>query len=403
MKKLFLLLIISLWGGGLYSIYAQKNKQDLEGERKSQQRKIDEADHILQKTQHFKQEKLGKLNQINSQIEQRSLLMNTILQEIPLIDQEIAQTDSSMKVNQTQLQKLKDEYAEMLYLSSKTKNSMEKLSFMFSSASFNQLMSRLHYLKQYDEERKKQIKRIQKHQKELAHQKKLLENQKIERADLLSLHQNQQKKLNELRTEQLMIVGSFKNREKELLIEIENRRRAIQQLEKAVSDAVSRASKLESSTQLGEKATNRTPETISLASKSFAEAKGKLAWPVQEGKVVGKFGKQEHPVLANIIIDNLGVDISTNQGESVRTIYDGVVTAVSKVMGNYYMVLVQHGEYFTVYAQLQSVKIKTGEKVKAKTLIGAVGVNNEGVALLQFQVWQHKKRLNPEEWLTKAR
>jgi septal ring factor EnvC (AmiA/AmiB activator) len=403
MKIQFLLLLLALWSAGLGTLYAQKSKQDLESERKSQQKKIGEADYILQKTQHFKQEKLEKLNQINAQIELRNLLVSTVLQEVPLIDLSIAQTDSAMKVNQKQLQKLKDEYAEMLYLSSKTKNSMEKLSFMFSSASFNQLMSRLSYLKQYDEERKKQIKKIQKHQKELASQKKSLENQKMERADLLSLYQNQQRKLDGLRNEQLMVVGSFKNREKELLIEIENRKKAILQLEKAVSEAVGRANRLENNLNIADKATNRTPEPISNASKSFAEAKGKLAWPVQEGKVVGKFGKQKHPILENITIDNLGVDISTKQGENVRTIYDGVVIAVSKVMGNYYMVLVQHSDYFTVYAQLQSVKIKIGEKIKAKDLIGSVGTNSEGVALLQFQIWQNKKRLNPEEWLAKSK
>jgi murein hydrolase activator len=263
-------------------------------------------------------------------------------------------------------------------------------------------MARLSYLKQYDEERKKQIKRIEKQQKKLAQEKKQLEEQKLERANLLADYQSQQRKLSELKSEQGLLVSSLKNREKELFIEIANRKKVMQQLEKAVNDAVSRANKIES--EISEKAvTKRTPESILAVSKSFSEAKGKLIWPVSEGNVVNKFGKQKHPVLENITIDNLGVDIRTNAGEGVRAIYEGKVIAVSKVMGNYYMVLVQHGDYFTVYAQLQSVKIKIGEKIKARELIGSVGANSEGIPLLQFQVWQHKKRLNPEEWLAKVR
>lgn len=399
MKKLYLLLVLCVI---LTPLLAQKSKHDLENDRKNQQKKIEEADRILQKTLTFKQEKLSKLTEINRQIEERTTLVSILLQEIPLIEKEILATDSALNANASLLQKLKEEYAEMLYLSSKTKNSMEKLSFMFSSASFNQLMARLSYLKQYDEERKKQIKRIEKQQKDLIAQKEYLEEQKQKRAELLAMHKSQQTKLNELKGEQLLLVNSLKNREKELFLEIENRKKAMQQLEKAVNEAVSKANKVES--EISENtATKRTPESIVAVSKSFSEAKGKLMWPVKEGSVLAKFGKQKHPVLENITIDNLGVDIRTIEGENVRAIYDGQVIAVSKMMGNYFMVLVQHGDYFTVYAQLQNVKIKIGNKVKARDIIGTVGANSDGVPSFQFQVWQNKKRLNPEDWLAKAK
>jgi murein hydrolase activator len=397
MKNLLLLLFLILVF--CYTpLYAQKTKQDLENERKAQQKKIEDADRILQKTRDFKQQKLGALTELNGRITQRNELMNTILQEVPIIDKEIMRTDSALKANEKQLEKLKTEYAEMIYLSSKTKNSMEKLSFMFSSESFNQLMARLNYLRQYDEERKKQIKYIKQHQKNLVYYRKQLENQKIEKADLLSAYQNQKRKLDELQKDQVLLLNSLKNREKELFIEIENRKKAITQLEKCVNEAITRVNKIENN--LGDNQSKRTPESIIVASKSFAEAKGKLIWPVKEGYIVGKFGKQKHPVLENILIDNLGIDIYTNEGEEVRAIYDGQVIAITKVLGNFYMVLVQHGDFFTVYAQLQNVKIRIGQKIKAREAIGSVGKNQEGLALLQFQVWQNKKRLNPEEWLT---
>lgn len=397
MRNLLILLLCCYWAN---MVFAQKTKQELDKERVIQQKKIQEADQVLKKTRHFKEMNLSKLDELNRQIERRNHLMSTILQEIPLIDQEIAQADSLTKINESLLQKLKDEYAEMIYLSAKANNSLDKLSFIFSSESFNQLTRRLNYLKQYDEGRKKQIKKIEKRQKELASQKQRLQQQKVEKANLLSDYENQQQKLKELQSEQLLIISSLKNREKELFIEIENRKKAMLQLDKAVIAAINRSNQIESN--LAENSNKRTPESITVNTKSFAEAKGKLTWPVKEGSIVGRFGKHKHPVLENITIENLGIDIRTTQDENVRTVYEGTVIAVSKVMGEEYMVLVQHGDYFTVYARLKEVKIKIGEKVKAREWIGKVGINvNNGLPELQFQVWQNKKKLNPEEWLAK--
>jgi septal ring factor EnvC (AmiA/AmiB activator) len=397
MRNLLILLLCCYW---VNISFAQKIRQDLDKERLIQKKKIEEADQVLKKTQHFKELNLSKLSGLNRQIEQRNNLMSTILQEISLIDQEIAQADSLTKINEKLLQKLKNEYAEMIYLSAKVNNSLDKLSFIFSSESFNQLTSRLNYLKQYDEGRKKQIKKIEKYQKELASQKQRLQRQKIEKANLLSDYENQQQKLKELQSEQLLIISSLKNREKELFIEIENRKKAMLQLDKAVTAAINRSNQMENN--LAENPNKRTPESIIVNTKSFAEAKGKLAWPVKEGLIVGRFGRHKHPILENIAVENLGIDIRTSQNESVRAVYEGTVIAVSKVMDNEYMVLVQHGNYYTVYARLKEVKIKVGEKIKAKEWIGKVGINNNnGLPELQFQVWQNIKKLNPEEWLAK--
>ncbi|SFF30246.1 murein hydrolase activator EnvC family protein [Thermoflexibacter ruber] len=397
MRNLLILLLCCYW---THVTVAQKTKQELDKERVIQQKKIQEADQVLKKTRHFKELNISKLDELNRQIERRNHLMSTILQEIPLIDQEIAHADSLIKTNEKLLQKLKDEYAEMIYLSAKVNNSLDKLSFIFSSESFNQLTRRLNYLKQYDEGRKKQIKKIEKHQKELASQKQRLQQQKVEKANLLSDYENQQQKLKELQSEQLLIISSLKNRERELFIEIENRKKAMLQLDKAVTAAINRSSQIESN--ITESPSKRTPESIIVNTKSFAEAKGKLAWPVKEGLIIGRFGKHKHPVLENITIENLGIDIRTSQNEGVRVVYEGTVIAVSKVMGEEYMVLVQHGDYYTVYARLKEVKIKIGEKVKAREWIGKVGINaNNGLSELQFQVWQNKKKLNPEEWLAK--
>jgi murein hydrolase activator len=104
-------------------------------------------------------------------------------------------------------------------------------------------------------------------------------------------------------------------------------------------------------------------------------------------------------VLKGVMVDNLGVDIQTNNGESVRAVYDGVVLDVTDMPGMGNVVAIQHGDYMTVYAKMQNVSVRTGQRVKAREPIGVVATDGEGTSELQFQIWKNTTRLNPEQWL----
>ncbi len=143
-----------------------------------------------------------------------------------------------------------------------------------------------------------------------------------------------------------------------------------------------------------------TPETAKLSS-SFEGNKNKLPWPVDNGFVSGKFGKHAHPVLKNIIVENQGVDIQTEKAANVRAVFDGKVSTVAFVPGMNTVVIVQHGDYFTLYARLKNINanIKKGYTVKAKELIGEVFTDNNDNTEVHFEVWKNFDKLNPEKWL----
>jgi septal ring factor EnvC (AmiA/AmiB activator) len=145
-----------------------------------------------------------------------------------------------------------------------------------------------------------------------------------------------------------------------------------------------------------------TPETALLSS-SFSGNRGRLPWPVSRGFISQRFGRHQHPVLKHVIVENRGVDIQTGTGEAVRTCFDGKVLTIANIAGMNTIVMIQHGDFFTVYAKLRSVSVHEGQRVSAREVIGTVATNEEGTAELQFQIWHNSANLNPESWLGRKR
>ncbi|WP_460555330.1 murein hydrolase activator EnvC family protein, partial [Hymenobacter daeguensis] len=141
-----------------------------------------------------------------------------------------------------------------------------------------------------------------------------------------------------------------------------------------------------------------TPETAQLSS-SFSGNRGRLPWPVARGFISQHFGRHPHPVLKHVTVENRGVDIQTGAGEPVRACFDGKVLTVTNIAGMNTIVMIQHGDFFTVYAKLRSVNVHEGQRVSAREVIGTVATDSEGTSEVQFQVWHNSANLNPESWL----
>ena len=141
-----------------------------------------------------------------------------------------------------------------------------------------------------------------------------------------------------------------------------------------------------------------TPESALLSS-SFSGNKGRLPWPVSRGFISQRFGRHPHPVLRNVTVENRGVDIQTGAGEAVRSCFDGKVLTIANIAGMNTIVMIQHGDFFTVYAKLRGVTVREGQRVSAKEVIGTVATDSEGTSEVQFQVWHNSSNLNPQSWL----
>lgn len=397
--------------------FSQKNKSQLEREKEENLKKISETSRILDETKSKKEATLGQLTAIKQQINARTSLINSITSEVEMMDREIQENESIMKAIELDIVRLKKEYADMIYVAYKSSNYYDNLTFLFSSKTFNQLYNRLQYFKQYSEARKSQVKLIDKVAKYLVQQKQKTLAKRAEKNSLLESKTNETKTLTDLQSQQDQIVIKLSTKEKELKNELDESKKSVKKLEKLITDlikserekAIREAASKTSSTSKVKKSTKETnssavdkveatPEVMEM-SNSFAGNSGKLLWPVQHGSVSHHFGKQAHAVLKGVYVENLGVDIQTLKNEPVRNVFKGKVITVASVPGMNNVVMVQHGEYFTVYAKLKTVSVITGQEVKSKEILGEVYTDKNDVSELQFQIWKNNEKLNPEVWL----
>jgi murein hydrolase activator len=453
MKWLFpFILLIGPFAPDCFSQTVRRTSRDmLEAERARNLKKIEENEQLLRQAQSNRENTLSQLREINQRIASRSNYSTSIDEEIKLLDREISDNAlliASLEADQAALRK---EYGEMIYEHSKARGVLAKLSYIFAAESFNQAAARIEYLRHSTEARRNQLVQIERVVQMLNGRRLRLADGRQRKEGLLQQQQTQSTQIARMTAEKSALVEKLKRREAALQAEIakqKDRDRAIIAQMEALStrpteglasvDAKENTSTGASidpshwpptgkaSARVAEEPSdNRTgavvdpprpprmqglggrmiisnaPNTSTANLSAFSGGKSNLPWPVNEGVIIGKFGRQEHPVFEKVMIDNLGIDIRTRSNEPVRAIFTGKVAAVSQVPGLGYVVMLQHGEFFTVYARLRSVSVAKGDQVGMKDQLGIVGTNDEGYPELQFQIWRNQTRLNPEEWLAK--
>lgn len=396
------LLLLSL---ASFPVTAQKSKTQLQREKQANLDRIKETEKILSQTSKDKNNSLGELSAITQRVRQQEALILSIQSEIELMSLDIGENNEILKALQTDLNKLKEEYGAMVFSAQKTSGGVSKLMFLFASSTFDQLAMRIRYLEQYSTARKEQAVVIKKVQEQLAEQVLLIEGKKEEKNLLLREELAEKRKFDDLKNKQNTLVRSLEKEEKRLKSELNETRKAVakldnlinaiikEEMERAAREAREAASRKKST----KPAAARSPEAVAL-SNSFEENRNKFPWPAS-GFVSQKFGRQKHPVLRGIVLQNDGINIQTAQGEMVRAIFSGEVRAVAFIptLGN--SVIISHGEYFTVYSGLREVTLQKGQKVATNQEIGRILVNAEGISELRFQIRKNTTALDPELWL----
>lgn len=424
-------------------LFAQKSRQQLEKEKRENLERLQELQGILKQTTEQKRASLGQLKAIKQQINAQNRKIELLNDDLQLMDSELNELQKAKVELDNDLGKLRAEYGKMIYNSSKRNNSLNELSFLFSAPNFNQFIIRYKYLKQYTDERRKQVDQMKKVQSLMIAKTNSITNKKKDQENTLKTRIAESKNLEQLKGEKDKVVKELTGREKEIIAEVAEVRKANKQLENALTRIIQReieerrekaraaakeratrekAEREAAKARAAEKARDKDkdneeiakvePETkkekepeinaegmneeeVTLAS-SFAANRGRLPWPVP-GFISDGFGTKE--VLKNVFQENQGVDIQTNAGSSVKTVYDGVVMDVTNmgVMRN--VVFVQHGDFYTVYAKLKNVNVRPGQKLKARDTIGVVATDADGVSEVNFQIWKNTSKLNPESWL----
>ena len=374
--------------------YSQQSRSSLEKERDENLVRIQEAETILDQTEKSKNITVGKLNVINKQIRNRESLIINLRSDINVQSNEIIIIRNLISSLKRDLTILNGEYSNMIYSSFKSRSSLDKLTYIFSSKDYNQMFRRFNYIFQYSKFRKNQIIEINKVSDELENQEINLSEVNKKQKKLLSDELSENNKLQKLKGRQRKVISDLNKKQRNLRKEISERKEALENLDKLIRDIIRREKEA--------LILNKDEElNILEITEGFEANIGKFEWPVRSGFISNRFGEHPHPILKNIKVKNDGIDIQTNRSSKVHAIYTGKVSTVAFIPGMNNVIIINHGEYYTLYAKLKNLKVEKGDIIKEDQIIADLVTNNDGITQLQFQIWKNNIKLNPENWIIK--
>jgi septal ring factor EnvC (AmiA/AmiB activator) len=413
-------------------------RTELEAKRKEIQSAISETERQLEAIKNDKKATMGQLRALQNKLGERQRLIGNINDELQGIDKDIRNSSKEVLTLRQKLDLMRMRYVQSIRYSYETRSSYDMLAFLFSSHDFNDALRRMRYLKTLREYRKQQVEQILATQTQLQTKIGTLNAVKAQQAELLNTQVQQKQVLMQETNETNKVMQDLKGRESQLAKDIENNRRITVRVNKAINDLIERemakaakaaeeaakktatatGATAPTATRVLPKTTTKaksegspelmlTPTDIALAN-NFEGNKGKLYWPVEKGFISDHFGEHPHPLAPQVMVDNLGVDIRTSAHAPVRSVFEGTVSSVFTMEGRQ-IVMIQHGNYFTIYTGLATVSVKKDQHVSTLQTLGTVAENEEGVPTIGFQIWRsyggkkNQVKLNPEPWLGRPR
>ena len=387
-----------------FHLFSQK-KEKLKKDKQKIEKEIAYTNKLLKETKKNTQVSLNQLVLINKQIKHREELIVNINSEMGYINDNISGNNKTVEILKKDLSELKGQYAKMIYHAYINRNVNNKLMFVFAAKDFNQAYMRMKYMQQYSQYRKRQAAQIQLKQSELTQKISELEGLLYDKKNLLTSEHDEKIKLDGEKNMKSQTVTSLQKKEQELARTLKVKEAAANKLQKAIESIISE--EIKKAADRAKKATP-TAKTFTLSpdemalSKNFASNRQKLPWPVLRGVITSNFGENPHPVIPGIKVNNKGIDMATSSGSKARAVFDGTVIRVIEMPVYRNVVIVSHGEYYSVYSKLDAVYVKQGDKVKTKQDIGIVHTNSEEAKTeLHFEIWKGDVFMDPALWLAK--
>ncbi len=388
--------------------FSQETKRDLEKKREKIMREIEETSKLLKQTEKNKNATQEQLDALKKKISLRNDLIFSINKEIYSLSGEINKASRNIDSLSRQIQQMRTDYANMIQFAQRNQNRYQAMMFIFAADDFNQAYKRLKYLQQYTENRRTQVELITEAQNQLSHKKNELEQKKNEKTGLKVTQETQKKDLENEKIQHDKMLVNLQASEKSLQKRLAEKLKAKEKLEKNIAALIRKeveAAKKKAVSSGKKNVTNEnvftlTPEAQQLST-SFANNKGSLPWPVEKGIISETFGEHAHPFLKNVTIKNDGVDIKTAKGSNVRSIFTGEVTGtINLPTGS--AIIIRHGEFLSVYSNVETLYVQKGDKVTTRQKIGTVKTDTEsGTAEVNLQIWKGFTKMNPQLWLAK--
>lgn len=407
MKRIIYSLLLFLMIGNFQSF--SQSVKELEKQRKATLQQLETTGKMLNETKRNEKATLNKLTIINRNISERKRLINTIGNEIDAINLSMDSLENAKQTLEGELALLKADYVRLVEESHYSLNKgYSQLLFILSADTFDRMYRRLRYLQEFASYRRMQAEQIEALQKEIASQNEALAESRNSKQEILQLREREHDKLSGDQRKQRQMLNTLKKKEKELLAQQKKQQKKADELNSRIERLIAEEIKKSETKNSSKKSTSGRPEERmtkeeTLIAGNFEKNKGRLPWPVEKGFVSGKYGVQPHPVLEHVTINNKGIYIQTTSSCEARSVFEGVVTQRFSVPGSNNAVIIKHGNYRTVYANLTEIYVKEGDKVSPKQRIGKIYVDsdNDNKTELYFQIWKDKSLENPSLWLAR--
>ena len=412
--------------------FAQQDQKQLKREQQKLEKRISNTKKLLGKVKNNSQASLNEIRLIENQIKSREALVNLFDNQVRTAEMKIVQKKIEIKRLRTKLSTLKQQYRKMFLYAYKHRGNYNKVMYLLASSDYNEALRRNRYLKKVAKVQRKQAALIKQHQQLIYKEINQIDKEKQIKQQALFEKQNERQLIEKDKVKKEKSYQKFKKEEQALVSQLKQDERKKIQLKKQIDAAIRadiakeqarEAARKAEQAKKQEKTPNATDPTSSSTTaatpapkrvatpvstegaaigKSFETNRGRLPWPVDNGSVTEKFGRNYHPTLSGIEWNNNGIDITCNKGSRVRAVFEGEVTTVFSVPGAGKVVIVKHGAYRTVYGNLAETFVGVGSKVSTKQAIGTL-LNDDGVSVCHFEVHQvvgvNPVTLNPSLWI----
>jgi len=382
----------------LFVTFAQDRKS-LENKRNALDQQIKTVNALIENSRNEQKTSAAELQLIKRQISLQRDLISTIKSEVSRSNKQVKETESIIESLEEDMSNLKDSYGKLVKYAYRNRSSYDRLSYIFAAESFTQAYRRSRYLNQLAEYRQRQAVLIEETAETLEVKRTALIEKREEKEALLVEQKGAMRVLDASKKEQNAALAALQEQEVKLQGDLKSKRAKRRELDQKIREII--AAEIARAKNNNKGTFSLTPEAIQLSNK-FTANKGKLPWPVERGVVVSRFGRQAHPVLKGIVIENNGVDIATDENSVVRAVFGGKVSSVFVIPGAGKVVIVEHGAYRTVYSPFKEVYVQKGDQVKTKQSLGEL-LSDEDENNAHLEIWKITAdgpvKEDPSAWL----
>ena len=378
-----------------------QSKKQLEKDKARVEQEIKNLNSQLARAKKNSRNGQQQINLLEKKIGERTKLINNINGQMNLLNLQMTATQDSIALIRSQVDSMKQEYARIVRTLYAERGNLDKLVLVLDTRSYNMAYLRTKYFRDYSRYRRRQAAAIDRREQDLHDASLELMRQQREKSTLLAQEKKQKDALDREQQERKRSLKNSQQQERDLKNQIaqkeKQKRQLQQQIQKIINEEIAKANKKKSSSSAGSSATAAANSAETALSNDFASNKGRFSWPVYYTRVAREYGRYTHESGGQNM--NNGIDLVCKGGTTVQAIFNGTVSRVFTCPNGTKGVIVRHGQYMTVYANLGSVSVSEGAKVSTKQNLGTVYTNADGTADFSFQIWQGTTSLNPRQWL----